>query len=165
MPEGTAVAGCVHGRCIQVPNGMTTLASSGASGSSSAAVSVTVSSVMGDVHACECFGGWKGLRCTEPVCADDDCGALVRRGECVAPGSCRCLQGWRGVSCSEPSCPLECSGRGKCVDDHHDRGGRQSRIGTFIDYAGILRRIFNIRFNGFKFITKIIKNDITDIFC
>ena len=49
------------------------------------------------------------------VCADDDCGALVRRGECVAPGSCRCLQGWRGVACSEPSCPLECSGRGKCV--------------------------------------------------
>eukprot|EP00900_Chrysochromulina_parva_P009906 jgi/Chrpa1/18917/Chrysochromulina_OHIO_Genome00016384-RA len=49
------------------------------------------------------------------VCADDDCGALVRRGECVAPGSCRYLQGWRGVTCSEPSCPLECSGRGKCV--------------------------------------------------
>ena len=126
MPEGTAVAGCVHGRCIQVPNGMTTLASSGASGSSSAAVSVTVSSVMGDVHACECFDGWKGLRCTEPVCADDDCGALVRRGECVAPGSCRCLQGWRGVSCSEPSCPLECSGRGKCVAT--DGGGAPAPI-------------------------------------
>ncbi|XP_047366553.1 delta-like protein 1 [Vespa velutina] len=65
---------------------------------------------------CACDPGWKGLFCSEPICAQD---CLSSQGYCNKPGECRCRLGWQGPKCKQcavlPGCvhgtcqgPLEC---------------------------------------------------------
>ncbi|KAK2582469.1 hypothetical protein KPH14_004775 [Odynerus spinipes] len=65
---------------------------------------------------CACDPGWKGLFCSEAICAQD---CLPSQGYCNKPGECRCQFGWQGPKCKQcavlPGCvhgtckgPLEC---------------------------------------------------------
>ena len=66
--------------------------------------------------ACECFAGWRGVRCEVGICPRDCSG----RGACVG-GVCACRDGWRGEDCNTPpACPrglggAACSRHGLCT--------------------------------------------------
>lgn len=50
---------------------------------------------------CNCSGGWRGLACDQPYCAND-CGGSSR-GKCVN-GRCQCKPGNYGGDCLSPQC-------------------------------------------------------------
>jgi hypothetical protein len=63
---------------------------------------------------CSCYEGWKGLRCSEPICPES-CHMATRQGICVSPGVCQCMAGWSGAACDKPGCKDMCNDHGACL--------------------------------------------------
>jgi len=63
---------------------------------------------------CSCYTGWKGARCSEPICPQA-CHMETRQGICASPGVCQCLAGWSGAACDRPGCKDNCNGHGPCL--------------------------------------------------
>ena len=63
---------------------------------------------------CSCYTGWKGARCSEPICPQA-CHMEARQGICASPGVCQCLAGWSGAACDRPGCKDNCNGHGPCL--------------------------------------------------
>ena len=63
---------------------------------------------------CSCYSGWKGARCSEPICPQA-CHMETRQGICASPGVCQCLAGWSGAACDRPGCKDMCNGHGPCL--------------------------------------------------